>query len=367
MPQLRLCPSHRNYDSQHPAAAVQMKMATLGRSFQGVPPVPSVEFPQAPATLPDSTFQPGIIQTESQPGAVGHEYPQQTMVVMAGNRNNIVESSDLSSSYLQSNLDLASLAATGSYTEGLTVATVSFTNSENPPVLLQQQSCTQVSLRCGKKHKLEEEVDGCPVKKKRLIETVHYSPNPSTEEILCAGQQAAGEVARQCIGSLHEAGLLEIPCEDMDQTMGEHQCEVARRKLQEIEDRIIDEDEDVHADENTSNLPTLVLSDTLQKGLRRDFDQVLTKKIIESMSRPSMELVLWKPLPEFLTDKLKSVSVAKNYKQQGTEGCQAKQSTLGAAFQPQTETFSEAQQTVMSSGLYSNLGTSGCVEEEMEL
>ncbi|XP_027545543.1 coiled-coil domain-containing protein 117 isoform X1 [Neopelma chrysocephalum] len=276
-------------------------MAALGRSFQGIPAGPAVELPPAPAAAPD--------RHGPQPGAGGHGRLQPPGMVMPGIGNDGADGS--SGLCLQSGFDLASLAALGSHNEGLTAAPVgSFTRSRS-----------HVSVRYGKKHKLEEEAEGCPVRKKRLTGAKNCPLNPNTEEwILCAGQQAAGEVASQCGGSGPETAMLEIPCEEMDQTMGEQQCEVARRKLQEIEDR----------------------------------------------SRPSMELVLWKPLPETLTDKLKSVSV-KNFKQQSTEGCQAKQPTPRAAFDPQTETFPESQQTAMSPDPYASLGISGCAEEEMEL
>ncbi|XP_027980560.1 coiled-coil domain-containing protein 117 isoform X2 [Eumetopias jubatus] len=193
----------------------------------------------------------------------------------------------------------------------------------------------RVSVRCKKKHKREEEDDDCPA-----IES--HGVNP-------------------CTSGLTAPGMLDVICEEMDQTTGEPQCEVARRRLQEIEDRIIDEDEEVEADRNINHLPSLVLSDTMKTGLKREFDEVFTKKMIESMSRPSMELVLWKPLPELLSDKPKPSSNAKNY----TGESQTKHAAAGTAFPGRTELFLEPRQTGMP--VYNSLETAACTEEEMEL
>ncbi|XP_006869261.1 PREDICTED: coiled-coil domain-containing protein 117 isoform X2 [Chrysochloris asiatica] len=199
----------------------------------------------------------------------------------------------------------------------------------------------------------------CPVRKKRLTEA-GLCPGPN-DWILCAHQEVEGHGVNLCTSGLSVSGMLDVTCEDMDQTTTEPQCEIARRRLQEIEDRIIDEDEEVEADRNVNHLPSLVLSDTMKTGLKREFDEVFTKKMIESMSRPSMELVLWKPLPELLCDKPKPSANAKNY----TGASQAKHAAVGPAFAQRTELFLEPQQTGVP--LYNSLETAACTEEEMEL
>ena len=74
-----------------------------------------------------------------------------------------------------------------------------------------------------------------------------------------------------------------------------------------------------------------------------------------------MELVLWKPLPELLSDKPKPSSNAKNY----TGESQTKHAAAGTAFPQRTELFLEPRQTGLP--VYTGLETAACTEEEMEL
>ncbi|XP_026575118.1 coiled-coil domain-containing protein 117 [Pseudonaja textilis] len=218
-----------------------------------------------------------------------------------------------------------------------------------PPVGVRGSSVSPTSapLRAWRKHRMEEEPEGCPPGKKAA---------------------AAGWLC--CAGA--PPGPPEVPCEEMEQVGPEQQCEAARRRLQEIEDRITEEEEEEEEEEGLAgrpegHLPILVLSHTLQTGLKQDYEGNLTKKIIESMSRPSMELVLWKPLPEFLPEKGGPVSI-KGYKPLVTEIRLGKLAALEAAFPSQTDKFlTQSQQAEMPLAQFGAGGSNGPAEEEMEL
>lgn len=108
-------------------------MAALGRSCQGIPAGPAVEFPQAPAAVPDRHGPLALARDDPQLGAVGRDRLQPPVMVMAGNGSDGADGGGSSSLYLQSSFDVASLAALGSYNEGLTVAPVgSFTSAAHP-------------------------------------------------------------------------------------------------------------------------------------------------------------------------------------------------------------------------------------------
>lgn len=218
---------------------------------------------------------------------------------------------------------------------------------------------SSVSIHCRKKHKRLAEDDECPLRKKRLTEAELCTV--ANEWDLDTHQGVEGHGVNTCPSGLSVPSMLDAVCEEMDQTTAEAQCEVARRRLQEIEDRIIDEDEEVESDRNVSHLPSLVLSDTMKTGLKREFDEVFTKKMIESMSRPSMELVLWKPLPELLSEKPKPSSNPKNYMGES----QTKRAAASTAFPQRTELLLEPRHT--DTPLYQGLETAASTEEEMEL
>lgn len=179
-------------------------------------------------------------------------------------------------------------------------------NPERTHVL--SQTCTGPSNRMRKKHRRDQDSFDCPLKRRKLC----VSPVPTTY---------TGDASQPCWSqSLSQATptavapSLCIPSpemqaaltEGMDETTIESQSDAALRRIRDIESRLVLE-EDVEEDNNKNNrLPTLVMSDVLVESLKKGLDESLTRKIVDSMNRPSMELVLWKPQPEFLIDKLQS-------------------------------------------------------------
>lgn len=93
------------------------------------------------------------------------------------------------------------------------------------------------------------------------------------------------------VAFLHLA-LRDLLCEALDQATGELPREEAQRRLQKIEDRVIDEDEEAETDRNMTNAPSILYYSRSEEG-------------VWVVSCSSTERVLWELSPKRLFDEAK--------------------------------------------------------------
>ncbi|XP_038648208.1 coiled-coil domain-containing protein 117 isoform X1 [Scyliorhinus canicula] len=173
-----------------------------------------------------------------------------------------------------------------------------------------------------RKHKREQEEDDAPARKKRLTEKMldclmtsvnvscsswHSTPYPQenmSSEIASTSWQI-GPSSQEFRVIENKATYMEIKPDPSEEGL---------QRLKEIENRLTEGD-DPEADEiEISDMPVLVLSDSLREELRPGLKEILPRKIMESLNRPCMELVLWRPLCEPLSDKLAALTEQMNSK-----------------------------------------------------
>ncbi|XP_015258972.1 PREDICTED: coiled-coil domain-containing protein 117 isoform X1 [Cyprinodon variegatus] len=167
--------------------------------------------------------------------------------------------------------------------------------------------------RLRKHRRLEDE--GCSAKKRRLMPETDVDILENNCSALSA-QQVAVSPAQPC--SALQTLSMPQPSSLRPQPEMESSCmeiEAAHRKLQEIEDRIILEDDDEDLDlEPAPRRPVLVISDSLKEGLQRGLSDILPQTVAQSVSPSGMELVLWRPPEDPFCQRLKD-SLQKQRKQ----------------------------------------------------
>ncbi|KAI4874915.1 hypothetical protein NFI96_000841 [Prochilodus magdalenae] len=212
---------------------------------------------------------------------------------------------------------------------------------------------------------------GCSSKRRKLMEMAGSDPLDYASSKPCQSWSVEGEArlpstqlsptALQPGPSTQGAGLgftpVSVPSARTDTEGSCMEVEAAQRKLQEIEDRqslgsqaskakgtlligfyrsrrtstspristgtllvekriTLEDDSDEDLDvEPAQRRPVLVLSDSLREGLQRGIGDILPHTVTQSVSRSCMELVLWRPPEDPLTQQLKDTLQRQQRKQ----------------------------------------------------
>uniref|UniRef100_UPI00398F6D86 coiled-coil domain-containing protein 117 n=1 Tax=Pristiophorus japonicus TaxID=55135 RepID=UPI00398F6D86 len=172
-----------------------------------------------------------------------------------------------------------------------------------------------------RKHKREQEEDDSPAQKKRVTEkmldclvtsvNISCSSWPDNAYPQGNGVSDVASTSWQVESTSQEFRVAEKKeaCVEMKPDPSREGLE----KLREIENRLVPGDPEADGIE-ISDMPVLVLSDSLQEELRNGLEQILPRKIMESLNRPCMELVLWRPPCEPLSDKLAALTAQRQSK-----------------------------------------------------
>lgn len=170
----------------------------------------------------------------------------------------------------------------------------------------------------SRKHRLQDDNNDCPSKKRRSSASTPVVFPESQAPGIFAGVSGPPfwasshlEVKEAIpVPAVADQSMHQVSTEDMEEVAAESQSDAALRRIRDIESRLIVEDEEEEDGKNSraGHLPTLIMSDILVEGFKKGLDESLTKRIVDSINRPSMELVLWKPQPEFLVNKLQTIA-----------------------------------------------------------
>uniref|UniRef100_A0A1A7WMG9 Coiled-coil domain containing 117 n=1 Tax=Iconisemion striatum TaxID=60296 RepID=A0A1A7WMG9_9TELE len=168
-----------------------------------------------------------------------------------------------------------------------------------------------------RKHRRVDD-EGCSAKKRRLMPETEVDISENTCPVQSA-QQVGLCSPQPCSASQNFTSPQ--PSSSLSRPEAEGSCmeiESAQRRLQEIEDRIILEDDDDDEDldvEPAQRRPVLVISDSLKEGLQCGISDILPQTVAQSVTHSGMELVLWRPPEDPFCQRLKN-SLQKQRKQQ---------------------------------------------------
>ncbi|KAM8960767.1 coiled-coil domain-containing protein 117 [Pelodytes ibericus] len=338
-------------------------MAAIDRSFNVIP-LCRMDYSQPSDSYLQRTDQPGIVESPF------------LAPVNQGNGISMANTINLNNAYFNMYSHCTSSLAAGSSNPNMESAQP-FHNFTAGPAF-SATTCTGLPVPVRKKHKRQEDSCECPLKKKKLSVTDEANVIPVSEGYPSSASIFTGDTSEPCWKSasleLSEEGVISSldthssvsvhppRSEDMEQTLAESPCDAAQRKIRDIESSLIIADEEIETE--TSHLPTLIMSDLLKASLKQGFEESITRKIVESMNRPSMEIVLWKPQPECLIDKLQLVSrCCKNE----NEVCKDEHIECGSAFPQKLQTMSENELCTSNLNLDTDSVWNREEEEEMEL